>query len=262
MFTAVLSEAAKRALADTRFTDVRWVDETGSTNADVMALVRAGAPDGTVVVADHQTAGRGRADRRWEAPPRSSLLVSVLLRPPAATAALCTTALGVAAVDAVAAVAGVSVRLKWPNDLVHPGRGDASDRKLGGILAEADWSDAHRPAVVAGLGLNVNWPDELPGELRDIATALNYVAGRDIDREALLVELLTSLDVVYGHPMLVDAARERSATIGTRVRVTMADGELVGAAVGIGDTGHLVVVDDAGVTHHVVVGDVVHLRPA
>ena len=83
MFTAVLSEAANRALRRTRFSDVRWVDETGSTNADLLALARDGAADGTVLVADHQTAGRGRADRAWTAPPGSSLLVSVLLRPAA-----------------------------------------------------------------------------------------------------------------------------------------------------------------------------------
>src|SRR5262249_9172267 len=117
MFTAVLSEAANRALERTRFSNVRWVDETGSTNADLTAAARAGACDGTVLVADHQTAGRGRADRVWTAPPGSSLLLSVLLRPSAAFAPFAGMAVGVAATDGIAAATGVQVRLKWPNDL-------------------------------------------------------------------------------------------------------------------------------------------------
>src|SRR4029078_5172932 len=118
MFTAVLSEAANRALSATRFSQVRWVDETGSTNADVLALARDGRPEGTVLVADHQTAGRGRVDRVWTAPPGSSLLMSVLLRPAPASAGFAGMALGVSAVDAVIATTGVVPRLKWPNDLV------------------------------------------------------------------------------------------------------------------------------------------------
>ena len=144
MFTAVLSEAANRALPRTRFADVRWVDETGSTNADLLALARDGAADGTVLVADHQTAGRGRADRVWTAPAGSSLLVSVLLRPPTARRAA-SRAWRWASPRSTRCTRrpGVAPRLKWPNDLVWPGVGDGSDRKLGGILAEADWSDPH-----------------------------------------------------------------------------------------------------------------------
>src|SRR4051794_5717576 len=140
-FTAVLSDDAHQALGRTRFTDVRWVEETGSTNADLMASGRDGASEGAVLVADHQTSGRGRADRVWTAPPGSSLLVSVLLRPSPTMVTFSSMAMGVAAADAVAATSGVQPRLKWPNDLVWPGLGDGTDRKLGGILAEADWSE-------------------------------------------------------------------------------------------------------------------------
>ena len=129
------------ALAGTRFADVRWVGETGSTNTDALALARDGAPEGVVLVADHQTAGRGRLGRTWEAPPGASLLVSVLLRPPAAVADAVTMAAGVAMAEAVAEVAGVDARLKWPNDLVvavdgdrpqarrHPRRGRLAGRR-------------------------------------------------------------------------------------------------------------------------------------
>src|SRR3954452_9704987 len=136
---AVPGDPARRALAGTRFGDVRWVDETGSTNADALALARQGAPEGIVLVADHQTAGRGRQGRTWEAPAGASLLTTILLRPPAAVAGLVTMAVALAASDAVADVAGFEPRLKWPNDLVWPGDGSAPARKLAGILAEADW---------------------------------------------------------------------------------------------------------------------------
>ncbi len=261
MFTAVLSGAANRALAGTRFADVRWVGETGSTNADLMALAHSGAPDGIVLVADHQTAGRGRADRVWTAPPRSSLLLSVLLRPEPSFAPFVGMALGVAAVDAIAATTDVRARLKWPNDLVWPGRGDSGDRKLGGILAEADWADPSAPSVVVGLGLNVNWPADFPDDLQAIATSVNHVAGHDVDREQVLVAILRALDVRCRGVDLMDAVRERSATLGTRVRVELASGAFEADAIELTDQGHLVVQLDDGARRAITAGDIVHLRP-
>jgi BirA family biotin operon repressor/biotin-[acetyl-CoA-carboxylase] ligase len=262
MFTAVLTDAANRALAGTRFSDVRWVGETGSTNADLIALARAGAPEGIVIVADHQTAGRGRADRVWTAPPRSSLLMSVLLHPQPVFAPFVGMALGVAAVDAIAATTGVRARLKWPNDLVYPGVGDGSDRKLAGILAEADWADPSAPSVVVGLGLNVNWPVDFPDDLHAIATSINHVAEHDVDREQVLVAILRALELRCDDSGLIDAVRERSATLGTRVRVELASTTVEGDAVELTDRGHLVVQSDDGARLAVTAGDVVHLRPA
>jgi BirA family biotin operon repressor/biotin-[acetyl-CoA-carboxylase] ligase len=112
---------ARAALAGGRFADVRWMAATGSTNADVMTLARDGAAEGVVVVADHQSAGRGRRSRSWVAPASGSLLLSVLLRPPAAVAGAVTMATAVALAEAVERVAGVAPGLKWPNDLVLPG---------------------------------------------------------------------------------------------------------------------------------------------
>ena len=260
MFTAVLGDAAKRALGACRFHDVRWVDETGSTNADVLALAREGAPDGTVVVAEHQTAGRGRVGRTWVAPPGASLLLSVLIRPPSELAGRTSMAMGLAAVDAVEASAGFRPRLKWPNDLVWPGDGSSTDRKLAGILAEAHWPSPNDVAVVVGIGINVNWPDELPADLREIATAVNHIAGHDVDRERLLVDLLLHLDHrcrQLATDDLLRAWRTSSATLGRRVRVDLGAETIEGVARDITDDGHLVV-DDRIVT----VGDVVHLRPA
>ncbi len=283
MVTCVPGGRARSALsggAGARFADVRWVADTGSTNADVLALARDGAAEGVVVVADHQTAGRGRAGRSWVAPPGSSLLVSVLLRPPAGVMDLSTTAVAVAAAEAIEAVAGFAPRLKWPNDLVWPGDGSADDRKLAGILAEADWpagstadSGFRQPAadervvVVVGIGINVDWPLELPSELADVAVACNHVAGHAVDREDLLIALLERLAGWY--PRLVSGEREpllgawraRSATLGRRVRVDLGRDEVEGTAVDITSDGRLVVETPGGERQVIAAGDVVHLRP-
>jgi BirA family biotin operon repressor/biotin-[acetyl-CoA-carboxylase] ligase len=259
---------------------VRWAPETGSTNTDLLALARDGEPEGVVLVADHQHAGRGRQGRSFEAPPGASLLVSVLLRPPAAVAALVTMAGAVAGVRAVAEVAGVAARVKWPNDLVWPGDGSAPDRKLAGVLAEADWatgtSDAAGPrqpaprdrvAVVLGMGLNVDWPDPLPDELADIAVALNHLVGGPVDRGELLSAWLQSLESSYqlllagARDRLVDDWRAVSATLGRRVRVDLGTCDVVGMAVDVTADGHLVVRTDDDQRVEVAAGDVVHLRP-
>jgi BirA family biotin operon repressor/biotin-[acetyl-CoA-carboxylase] ligase len=279
MFTGMAGERARAQLAGTRFADVRWNPETGSTNADVIALARDGAAEGLVLVTDHQTAGRGRRDRVWEAPPGAGLLLSILLRPPSRVLAAETMAVAVAAAEAVDEVTGATVRLKWPNDLVWPGDGTAPDRKLAGILAEADWppgadvaSGPRRPApderavVVVGIGINANWPDELPEHLAESAVALNHIVGGDVDREALLVALLRRLDGhdarlrADGPAALLEAWRARSATLGRRVRVDLGADEVVGTATDITDEGHLVIATDEGDTREVAVGDVVHLR--
>ena len=271
MVTGVPGERARSALARgaaATFADVRWVAETGSTNADALALLRAGEPEGIVLVADHQTAGRGRAGRRWTAPPEAGLLLTVLLRPPAAAVDLCTTAVALAATDALEQVAGVDARLKWPNDLVFPGDGSVADRKLAGILAEADWpAGGGDPGVAVGIGINVAWPDELPDDLAEVAVACNHVSDRSVDREELLVALVEALATRYARLLVGDRAslvaewRERSATLGQRVRVEQTHGEVEGTAVDITGEGHLVVELDDGSQRSFAVGDVVHVRP-
>jgi BirA family biotin operon repressor/biotin-[acetyl-CoA-carboxylase] ligase len=280
------SERAARAvelLASTRFADVRWSAETGSTNTDALELARAGEPEGIVVVADHQTAGRGRLGRRWEAPEGASLLCTILLRPPASVAGATTMAVAVAAADTVAELTGIAPRLKWPNDLVWPGDGTAPDRKLAGILAEVDWpvgssiaggwaepKPNDRLVVAVGIGINVAWGSEVPEELAETAVALDHLTAPAPapDRVDLLVAMLRHLDARYG--TLVGSAdgaadlraawRERSATLGRRVRVDLGVDDVEGTAVDITDEGHLVV-DTVDGPRTVAVGDVVHLRP-
>jgi BirA family biotin operon repressor/biotin-[acetyl-CoA-carboxylase] ligase len=283
MFIGVPGERATSSVAarsPARFADVRWVAQTGSTNADAMALARDGAPEGIVLVADHQSEGRGRRGRRWEAPPGSGLLLTVLLRPPAEVVELCTTAVALAAAEAVEAVCGFSPRLKWPNDLVWPGDGSAADRKLAGVLAEADWPAGSTPdagyrpprereriPVVVGIGINTDWPAELPEELADIAVACNHVAGEAPDREDLLVAVLHALAAWY-EPLaatrdrtpLLAAWRQRSATLGRRVRVDLGADDVEGTAVDIDEDGRLVVELLEGGRRTLAVGDVTHLR--
>jgi BirA family transcriptional regulator, biotin operon repressor / biotin---[acetyl-CoA-carboxylase] ligase len=268
MVTAMPGDDARKALEDSRFSDLRWVDSTGSTNADLLALAAEGAPDGVVLVADHQTAGRGRLGRTWEAPPGSSLLSSVLLRPdlPVSMLQLINLATAVAASDACDAVAGVRPMLKWPNDLIVR-HDDGAERKVGGILAESSIKGDGLAAVVVGMGLNVNWPLEMPDELAAIATSLNHHAGQELDREALLVAhlrgleaLLAPLHTVEGRDALLLRYRHLSCTLGREVRIELGSGAFTGQAVDLDADGHLLV-ELAGDLVPVAAGDVVHLRP-
>ena len=261
---------ATSAIPGTRFSDIRWVAETGSTNADLLEQARSGAADGLVMVADHQHSGRGRLDRTWVAPPGSSLLVSVLLRDQldATTLFLLPAAAGVASAEACAEVGGATTGLKWPNDLVAVD-GELADRKLSGVLAESLVSDGRVEAVVVGMGLNVNWPDQLPTDLESSATALNLLVGHAIDREQLLIawlrrfdHWLTVLTSAPGPTELLDAVRHRSATIGRPVRIEFPDRSVEGTAISIDEGGRVHVAPfDGSPELTVSVGDVVHLRP-
>ena len=268
MVTGMPGDHARTALAGTRFADVRWVSETGSTNADLLGLAAADPSlDGVVLVADHQTAGRGRLGRTWEAPVGASLLCSTLVRPdlPIDRLHLITVAVAVAASDACDAVAGVRPRLKWPNDLLVS-CADGTDRKLAGILAESIVRDGQVHALVVGMGLNVNWPLELPDELAGIATALNHHSPGDIDREGLLVAHLVGLAAILddlgdssGRSRLLERYRDLSATLGRDVRVETSSGQMTGTAVDVSDEGHLLL-DLGEEVVAIAAGDVVHLR--
>ena len=215
------------------------------------------------MVADHQASGRGRLDRAWVAPPGSSLLVSVLLRPdlPLERLHLLTAVVALAAADACESEAGVEAGLKWPNDLV------VGSRKLGGILAETLLEGSRAGAVVVGLGLNVNWGPELDAsELAAEAVSLDHLAGGEVDRAALLVALLSGLEDRYralssrgGQLAQAGEYRRRCTTVGRVVRVELADETFTGSVADVSDEGHLLV--DVGMClRTVTAGDVVHVR--
>jgi BirA family biotin operon repressor/biotin-[acetyl-CoA-carboxylase] ligase len=251
---------ARPARGSGRFADVQRHREVDSTNRVAADLARAGAPDGVVVVAEHQTAGRGRRGRSWLAPPGSSLLVSVILRAPGPQAEgpppLTTVACSLAASDALEEVAGFRPALRWPNDLY------AGGRKLGGVLAEV----VDGGAVVLGLGLNLRWPSGVPEPLAGTAVATEDVAGRTVDRDQLLAAFLDHLEARdralgsdAGRRRALDDYRDRCETLGRTVRVTLPGGYTrAGVAAGVDDSGRLVLHSD-GTATVLAVGDVEHV---
>ncbi|HYI61185.1 MAG TPA: biotin--[acetyl-CoA-carboxylase] ligase [Acidimicrobiales bacterium] len=280
-------DRVRSALAGTRFGDVRWGAETGSTNADLLALAAQGEPEGIVLGADHQTAGRGRRGRTWTAPPGAAVLVSVLARPPAPAVELVLPAMAVAAAEAVEQVCGVAPGIKWPNDLVVPAAGGGPDRKLAGLLAEVAWPPGadvasgwapppagQRVTVVGGMGLNVRAAGRAP-ELEGLAVACDELGGGVPSREDLVAAWLGRLDHWYrcavgvarggdddGPGRLWEAWRARSATLGRRVRIDLGADDVEGQAVDVTPEGRLVVRTLAGEDRTLAVGDVTHLRPA
>lgn len=196
-----------------------------------------------MAVADHQTAGRGRLGRVWEAPPGANLLMTVLLRPPPDVAAhLAVAAVALSGRDASATVAGVACGLKWPNDLLVE-----DGRKLAGVLAETDG----RGAVAVGIGLNVAWAPDGAARL-----------GADVARDDVLDALLSSLGgwLDDGWAAVARSYRDACLTIGRRVRIELVDGEVFeGAAADVDDAGRLLV-ETSVCLRTVDVADVTHVR--
>lgn len=244
------------------WTDLSVVEETGSTNTDLLAAAAGGAPEGSVLVAEAQTSGQGRLDRQWTSPPRSGLTFSVLLRPtvPPACWGWLPLLAGLAVQRAVHKLGQVEVALKWPNDLLMgPQR-----RKAAGILAQAG---GH--AVVVGIGLNVSTrTEELP---REDATSLVIEQAECVDRDPLLRAILRQLAEDYvawqeagGDPLvsgLHAAYTEVCDTLGREVVVSLPNGESpAGIATGIDADGRLVLHTPDGTQTTVAAGDVVHVR--
>jgi BirA family transcriptional regulator, biotin operon repressor / biotin---[acetyl-CoA-carboxylase] ligase len=245
------------------WTSVRIVASTGSTNADLLAR---GGPEGQVLVAEEQTAGRGRAGRTWVSQPGASLTFSVLLRPasvPPSARGWLPLLTGVAVAAGVRSAAGVAASLKWPNDIL------AGDRKLAGILAE---QAPDGDAVVVGVGLNVATPQgALPVSPAGLPATSLLVEGADVARETLLVEILRSLERWYlafsadpdpERSGLLAEYRSACATLGRQVRVELPAGRvLAGIAEDVDASGRLLVRPaDAASATPVSAGDVIHLR--
>jgi BirA family transcriptional regulator, biotin operon repressor / biotin---[acetyl-CoA-carboxylase] ligase len=249
------------------FEPLEVVASIPSTMARAAELAAGGAAEGATVVAEEQTAGRGRLGRAWVAPPGSSLLLSVVLRPPLPREAawLTVAAAGVALAAAVEEVApGVPVGLKWPNDL------ELGGRKAAGLLAEAHLEGQRLGWVVLGMGVNVTQRrEDLPPALADRATSVALALGAPVDRAGLLAAWAGRFVDGYRHlaagePGAVLAAyRRRLVTLGRRVRAERVGAEpVVGTAVDLTATGGLVVQTDAGARVEVLAADVHHLRPA
>lgn len=256
-------EAVRRHCGE-RWPRIDVVEQSVSTNADLLATATTRG-DREVLVAEHQTSGRGRLDRVWTSPPRAGLLFSMLIRPgvPMAQWGVLSLLCGVAVSEAIEDVTAVGCALKWPNDLLM----GVDGRKAAGILIHTSGESA-----VIGIGLNVSTtPDELPV---GTATSLAIEGARVVDRAVLLGAVLDRVDrwlldwrADPAGPAIMAAYRRRCATLGTHVRVTMTprpDGApppVIGVAVDVDDSGRLIIETGDGARHAISAGDVEHLRP-
>ena len=221
------------------------VGTTGSTNADLRVLANQGSPHGTAVLAEAQTAGKGRLGRAWESPPGSALLLSILIRRPLPAVRVPLLCLGAATV--VAQVCGDPLTIKWPNDVLAP-----DGRKVAGILAEAEFQKGRLSWAIIGIGVNVHAAPPLP-----TATHLADVPGCRTDRDLLAAHLVHGVcemaDGILDNPgFMLDVWRSRNATLGREVRI----GDLQGLAIDIEESGALVIQLDDGTRHRVLAGDV------
>ena len=241
---------------------IEYVRVIGSTNDRARELLDGRDGDGAVVVADEQTAGRGRRGRAWESPPERNLYLSVALVPVLSAVEGWQLGLATALAVADACDTAAPVTLKWPNDVVS-----ADGRKVGGLLIETmAESDRLRGAVI-GIGINVNWRRaEMPFDLRERAVSLADLRGAPVDREALLGRLLVALGeeiaAVERGSSPLERYRARCSTLGAAVEVQTADGPVTGHASTLDPTGALVVIDESGGRHAVSAGEVTSLRRA
>jgi BirA family biotin operon repressor/biotin-[acetyl-CoA-carboxylase] ligase len=262
---ASATDWARRALPGF-FSPLEVAASVPTTMARAAELAAAGEPEGATVVAEEQTEGRGRLGRVWVAPPGSSLLISVVLRPPVAREAVWLTvaAAGAAlagAVDEVAPAAG-RAGLKWPNDL------ELGGRKAAGLLAEAHLEGDRLAAVLLGMGVNVaQGAGDFPPEVAGRATSVSLAAGAPVGRAGLLAAWARRFldgyaELCAGRPGPVLAAyRERLVTIGRQVRADRVGADPVeGTAVDLTPTGALVVQTKSGARVEVTAGDVHHVR--
>ena len=222
----------------------RYYDEIESTNTEAGSLATDGAPEGTVVVAEHQSAGRGRLGRQWTSPAGKGLLFSVVLRPrlPMNEAHLLTLVAATAAAEGIEGQTKIPVQIKAPNDLMVNGR------KVGGILLEVSGEFDEVKWVVVGVGINVNTEyAELPVALRRSAISLKVAVGKPVDRSVLLARILLSLEKYYldaaanGFEKPLRGFRERDYLLHRSVSVQTREGPVIGEAAGIDDRGALLV---------------------
>jgi len=224
---------------------VLWYSEVSSTNDVAATLADRGEPEGTVVIADAQSAGRGRHGRTWASPPGAGLYMSIVMRPAPHAVTLLTIAAGVAFADGIQAATGLHPQLKWPNDVYIGGR------KLAGILAEAGTSTDGGCHVVLGCGVNL-MPAAYPSDVAARATSIESELGRPIDRGLLLVECLAALDLRYrelqsrASAAVIARWRDRAVSMfGRRVEWDVAGVTRHGVAEDIDETGALLVRDGA-----------------
>ncbi len=233
-----------------------------STNDVAVALARGGSPEGTLVIAEEQSRGRGRLGRTWFSPPGSGLWFSIILKPAfrAEDSSIISLAAAAGVAESLEEGYGVKARLKWPNDVLVGGR------KICGILTEAEFIDDRVRFVVLGIGINVlTGTGEFPRDIADIATSLAIETDRQISRTGVLARVVNAIEDNYidlrdnGFAGLRKKLLERSALIGKMIRVKTPEGVVDGVATNIDLTGALLLRRESGATERIIAGDVTRI---
>lgn len=231
-----------------------------STNTYAVKLAHQGASEGTTIIADEQTGGKGRLGRTWVSPPGVNLYLSLILRPPVSTgiAPQINLLAAVAVAEAIVQVCGLTPAIKWPNDVL------IDEKKVCGILAEMQTEAGALQSLVLGIGVNVNAPlAAFPPELRDKASSLFLIGGQMINRAAFTAALLTHLEKLYvlwiekGFPALRPAWEHyASGLISKQITVAAPEGTIVGTVLGLDSDGALLLRDSSGTPRRILAGDV------
>jgi BirA family biotin operon repressor/biotin-[acetyl-CoA-carboxylase] ligase len=240
--------------------EIYYFQEIDSTNRKAQDQARKAAREGTVVLADLQSEGKGRRGRVWESPPGVNLYASVILRPhiPPVIAPQITLLAGVAIANALARTSGLDLRIKWPNDIFLRGK------KVAGILSEMEAEGDRIRFIILGMGINLNWRTaNIPPNLRKIATSLGAETGKEIPRQLVAAENFEELEQKYKlflqegfSPTLREEWNRLSWTRGKQVTLQLADQEISGQALGLDTDGALLLLDEEGRTQRFIAGDV------
>jgi len=249
----------KKRLAASLFSShIHYQTSIDSTNALAKRLAGQGAPEGTLVITEEQTAGRGRRGRSWVSPPGANLIFSVLLRPPmdGDRVFVLTMVLALAGVKAVKRVAGVEAMIKWPNDLY------VGPKKLAGILTEFAVRGKQVDWVVPGMGMNVGWHPEVPERGAAPATCLLEETGQRVSRNDLLFEILTGFEALYREVVrgsmkaIYEEWNQNCLILGKSVVIESDRERIEGKALRIDDCGALIIEDAKGHERRILTGDV------
>jgi len=234
-------------------------DSIDSTNSKAKELAEIGQEHGTVIIGEEQTTGRGRLGRNWVSPKYKGIWMSIILRPNIITENIAQiTLIGAAAVQKAIKQMGIKTKIKWPNDIV------LNSKKVCGILTEMSGEINHINYLVMGIGVNVNLDDEdIPPDLKDIATSIKLESGSDIDRKILLANMLNIFEKLYNDFVqndnikeTIDICRKNSMLLGKEIQLINRGKVTTAKAIDISDSGELVIENNQGIVENIVSGEV------
>ena len=243
--------------------NIQYHTTTGSTNTDAETLAFNGAPEGTIVIAENQTKGRGRMDRTWFSPEGMGIYLSIILRPhiKLSDAPKLTITSAVVLADVLINKYNINVQIKWPNDILVNGK------KLSGILTSLNIDVNSENFVIVGMGINVNTlPHSMPEDIKNIATSIIIETGEKISRVNLVRDILETFEKYYNlflenkFDIIAEKWKIYSGLIGKHVKVDVINNTLSGEVIGIDDSGFLILKDKKGIFHEVVAGDIIKIE--